>query len=111
MNQTISDLISQQNIAVENNINRICFRDLLLYEAQLRAKDRAKPASPPLSVALYNDPDSPAGTTLHMPRFFQYVFKNYDCSQTLDLDAIVAQYPAASEELRVAPIPTMHSRA
>lgn len=96
VNQTISDLISQQNITMENNINRLCFRDLLLYEVQLLSKDRLRP----LSIALYNAPDSPAGTTIHMPRFFQYIFKNYDCSQTLDLDAINAQFPAVSEELR-----------
>lgn len=107
VNQTISDLISQQNITIENNINRICFRDLLLYEVQLLSKDRLRP----LSIALYNAPDSPAGTTIHMPRFFQYIFKNYDCSQTLDIDAINAQFPAVSEELRVELGRRVHRRA
>ena len=107
VNQTISDLISQQNITMENNINRLCFHDLLLYEVQLLSKDRLRP----LSIALYNAPDSPAGTTIHMPRFFQYIFKNYDCSQTLDLDAINAQFPAVSEELRVETGKRVHRRA
>lgn len=98
VNQTISDLISQQNIAMENHINRLCYRDLAVYENRLKPKGlRIKD----IGVALYNAPDSHAGTTIIMPRFINYIWKNYDCTKALDLDTVSCENENFVEEMSV----------
>lgn len=97
MNQSLVDLINQHNILIEQNINRICYRDIVNY-----ANDVDKQGSGLKDLPdLYNPSGSHAAQTINITKLMSFIAEDYNCESPVDISDISCYNPDLSEQLSV----------
>ena len=97
MHQTLCDLVKQQNIVLENNINRICFREIVMYANRIHGEKPRKE----MNLSLYNAPDSSAGNMILFNRLIHFIMTYFNANERPDVDSMVCSNEDLQEPINV----------
>lgn len=97
MNQSLVELINQQNIQIERNINQLCYRDIVNYANDVGTEGGNLRDFPDL----YNSPKDENAPTISLTKLIYYIMENYNCETPVEITNISCYNPDFSEQLSV----------
>ena len=95
VNQTIVEFTNHESIAMEQNINQICFRDMVNYVNSLREENTVRDLS-----GLFN-PKRSDEPTINLDVLIQYISDYYNCDSPADISDLSCKNPQYSEQFSV----------